>query len=389
MIIQSPYGTLRVWTGSVQIPLVESLEWMTDNFQSRNGLDYFSRMRNAPRQFFTLTTQVKPDIRSKLLHLFQDALSNKWAIPDWREFQRVTLSAGATSVEVNGDYPGEGLAILWKNFGNVEIVEFTRSGSVLNFSESLSGTWTNAFIMPLRIGRVIPTPSFRTVDSLTIFQFKFQSDYNDNTLEEETDYELVEKFKDIDFYDVCPLYSGTSGIRDNIVQKEEIFDSYTGLVDSYSPWLCSRQSRSFETVQHSKEELLELLRWLYRRAGSYRPFFTPSWTKDFTVLSTGLVENTIDVEFSNYSSCHRNVSIRLKTGVWLNREISSIENIGGGALRFTLNSPLNIQRSDIERMSYLRSYVLDSDKVDIRHLGNYESECTLKIKEIREYHGNS
>jgi hypothetical protein len=107
----------------------------------------------------------------------------------------------------------------------------------------------------------------------------------------------------------------------------------------------------------------------------------PTWNDDLTSVSTGALTTTILVSENGFSFCRSHIAIRRTNGNWLFREVNDAE-ISGDNIQLTLSSSLGINASDIQFISYLGQHRLGTDRVEISHINNQQSICSIPIVEM-------
>ena len=383
------YGDVYLWSYPVQLPLTEILEWKTSFLESRSGKTQAAKMREFPRQIFKVVTHSSDTHRRNFRNLLIPNQDKLWALPDWREVSRVTLEEGATSLEIEffkyGFWPPKGLAIFWESYSNWEIIEYEFDGESLSFPP-IQNDWENIIFMPLRIGHIVEIPKIHQTELYTKVEFRFQALVNDTDMLIDTDLpNLLDMalFNNIDLYERCPLYKGRIGVKDQIQFREDRFDPKTGKFSVNYPWDCPRQKRELFFYEEGRDELLNFYGWLYRRSGRFRSFFMPTWTRDLELDTTGTLYICFFIIPTVLDPCHDEIAFRTKDGRWRIRTIVDSRYIGP-QLEIRIDVPLNIEAEDVERISYLRQYILERDRVEILHHGGFSYETTIPIIENDE-----
>jgi hypothetical protein len=234
--------------------------------------------------------------------------------------------------------------------------------------------------VPIEIGRIYDL-TYRSTGFYGSFQFSLETDLNDNFYEEESDYTGVPQFNNTDVFFGFQNYRNSGGWLDTYDKEVDVIDNDIGRITTYTNLDCTRNRRRIIFYQEGAEELNEFLKWVYRRAGRYRPFYAPTWNRDLELDQSGIIGSTLDVINEGFGSCNETLAIRRISGEWFIRNIQGVSEQPGGILRLTLDNSLGIDSSEVERISFLKQYSLLRDEVEIRHFGNFTSECELDIEE--------
>ena len=370
----------NLFTYRVQIPIREYLEWSNSSFSNRKGKDYLLNFFTRPRRMIDYKLFIPSSGRTEVYGSIINSKGKVWKLPDWREMEHVSLPMSTTQFSTEANYPLEGELIFWNSASDWEILEYSRVGSILYLVEPTSRDWIDSRVMPIIVGRVEGEPTIHTIETVTIFNFSFELLENPIAVPDYLE-EIFKTYNGVEVFEQCPVYTGTTGIESTSNQLEEKFDPGTGEKHIVPIWDCPRHSTRFLTIQENREELNTILRWLYRRYGRYEPFYMPSWNRDFILYDTGAVADILTVENTGYSSCIKHLAVRTQDGAWIYRGILSAEYIGN-ILHIQLDSALNLFPSEIERISHVRKYSLDTNRVEIVHRGDLQSDCILKIKEV-------
>ena len=229
--------------------------------------------------------------------------------------------------------------------------------------------------MPVRVGHLIQAPEIAQNAVMAQVRLRFLAD--DNRVGAAAS---PAQYLSNDLYLDCPqLIDGT--VQDEIVRPQEVLDNYTGVISYSTPWTCPRRRRLFRRVLRSPQERMDLLAWLQRRNGQYRPFWMPTWTRDLTLLTTGALTTTITVRNDGYSGCREHLAVRTKAGVWLPRAITEAQVVSDN-LQLTLDTSLGIDASAVDLISYIGLHRLASDRIEIESVGGGWSHTAIPVEEV-------
>jgi len=309
-----------------------------------------------------------------------DGVADQWVLPLWAESTSgVSVSVGASSIAVDTDtatYADGGLAFVRAADDAWEVVEIAIVGDgVINLSGVTSAAYTNASVMPALYGRILQTPTIETGRITTSFQFLFQADDNWDRL-----VDPAEQYRDDDLYFVCPILQGSS-VTDAPVSRVDILDEITGIVDTFAPWTRNRFTRAHRVFCRDSTDLIELRDWLHRRAGQYRPFWMPTYTRDVRITNTGTITNALTAYDDEYGE-RGHLAIRLLDGTWRTAEVDAIADAGSGLITITLTEALGIEADAIDQISYLIRWRLSSDRIEMEHVGAGRLFAAVPITEI-------
>ena len=372
------FGSVWVWPHCPRIPMREAFEWGTYVSESYNGQDVVTQVRNAPRWFAELES-VLSDGKAAAYAVAYAGAGAVWAMPVWAEAERVTVSAAAASVPVSvGHYHTDGLALLWSSSQQWELLEISGTPTTsISLLSAVSEDYTNALVMPVRAGRLIQATTVNQNSVHSWFRLQFMSDENKVLASTEPT-----QYQGDDLYtEHCPLLEG-DGVPDEIQMRQDTLDSYTGLVSYNTPWSCARRQRTFRRYLADADARMDLLDWLHRRAGRYRPFWMPTWSEDLHLASTGALTTAITVLNDGYTTCRNHIAVRTTGGTWLPREVTGAE-VDGSNLNLTLDTSLGIDASAVERISYLGLHRLAADRIEIETIGAGRAFAGIPVLEAQ------
>jgi hypothetical protein len=365
------YGDVYVWPFIPRYPFREALEWYTDLSESHVGGDSTAKFRNAPRLSFEIESTIPEDrIADTYINIYK-GVASQWAVPYWPEREKISISAGATTLDSNYNLEPTSLAIIWQSSSRWEVVEVDSDYDISEVQESYYGAW----IIPLRVGKMTPSPRFSQDTTRGLFSFFFRSDYN---YEKDTD--PLTQYNGYDFYDDDCLLMDNDGLVDSIVRRMDIMDNVTGAVSTYSPWDCTRRERQYRVLTQSRDSYKEFINFLYRRSGRYKPFWMPTAYEDLSLVSTGVLGSTISVELIETDECRNHIAIKANDQ-WYPFEIDSV--VDGTNTNLFLTESVGIDAADVQKISYLGLHRLNTDRVEIEHLAGEQAQAAFPIMEVK------
>jgi len=211
--LSSDIGDVYVWPFCPSVPMLEALEWFTDARTSHSGLDARARYRNKPRRTYEVRAVLPHPDYTRAANILFDGASYPWAMPIWPERTvGVNVSAGAGSLTVDTATASYGdLAIIWQSPTAWEVVDIATVGSgTLTLSGTVQASYTDARIMPLRLGRIQQVPTMDASKPIGTVRFLWQSDENVRY-----DPEAPDQYEGNDLYFECPLLDG-DGVQDGL-----------------------------------------------------------------------------------------------------------------------------------------------------------------------------
>lgn len=365
-----------------QAPVLERLSWATDVAISRNGTEQRKKLSDSPRQEFKYSFPTDFQNTPKAQNLLWGDLKNEILIPIWTQAVKMSsVSPGLSTISLNTSYSefrAPGFAVIWKSSDDWQIVgiyEMTSSSiTISNLTRSFSSCW----IMPARIG-VLSKGATKQSNGYNA-SFDLDLMIRDNS---SIEVEEPEQFLSEDIYTEETLLSGDT-ISQEMKIDLEIFDPGIGKFSFVTGLERTRQYREFRVLCEDNISSWNLRKFLNRRSGRYREFYQPTFENDIRIESTGSISDIIQVskdEYMRASQSRSKIAIETNDG-WLLREIIDVSPFDSDSMFLTLNSDLNIDRSEIKRISFLSLKRLDTDSIDISHLGAGISQSSFLVVEI-------
>lgn len=348
-------------------PIAETLEWLSDVFQSQNGTESVLQLRDAPRQSFSYTIPEQAWQKEAGLNVEYGALSSLWGIPIWTEAQFLgavaPTSTLAATVDVY-DFRDASLCFLWQDENTYQVLDIATVGAgVLNLSEP-TNAYTGAWLMPMRVGRVTGSISRKNKSDNMMTSVAFRCEDNATI----PDASAPTQYLGDDIYFDNPLDAG-SGVDRVVNTRIDLIDYSLGIVSQRAPWLNNRIDYQRNVLCSSPEEVREFKQWLQRRAGKVKRFWEPSFDNDLRKQSTGTVNSTFLVARDNLTDWsalpRKNVAFELDDGSWLASGVTSITIVSGTQVQLNLGTALAVPASRIRRVSWLGLKRLNTDRVEL------------------------
>lgn len=183
-----------------------------------------------------------------------------------------------------------------------------------------------------------------------------------------------QQYKGNDIY-FTPLLLDGDFLDINFEQHQAIVDGEIGQFWQFTHWFNPLINKNFRVIMKSRQEYIDYKKWFYRRRGRLNQFWMPTYQNNFNLVSR--IGSIITVKNDNYLSDRKNIAIK-SNGIWTAHEVTSTvvngENID---MNISPQPPLNI-----DRISYLGLYRLNSDAVEFYFKGADIVEATVPIVEL-------
>lgn len=375
-------GEYSILPYQAQAPVVESLEFLTEVMESYNGSEQRQQLRTMPRQTLQYKIPVKFWNIAASFNTAYNALRKKWAIPLWTEAQFVgEVPAHATEISCNTsvyDLREDSLAFLFNSAGAWQVVEIsTKTSTKINVANDL-GYMASAWLMPIRVGWIVGDVKKSTNAYEDLVEINFFVDDNLDLTPP-----VPAQYLSNDIYFDSPVLS-ESNMNKSLQQRTDIVDQALGVVSRRSPWLNARYASTYRSVLQGAQQVRDYKAFLYRRAGKFRSFWMPTFEQNMRHVNTGTILNTLTIEADSYAQYpqRRHIAIESASGVWYPRAVSNPTPVAGNRIQLTLDSALNIEASNVRRISYLGLHRLNTDKIELRWIGNNVVESEFGILEV-------
>lgn len=378
---------MRLWPFIPQREFREVLEWNTDILQSKNSEQRLA-LRTLPRQRLGFQHLLDPRQFSTAKALVAEAGHEVMHVPLWMYIRRLgSIASGLSSLPAdtdNEEYVAGGKAVVWEDEWTYEIVDVTAaSGGVLTLGAPTTGTYSDAYLCPLREFRMAQAmDASRGASDIQRTQVYFQSTDTvalGNPAASAT-------YLGHDVLEERPTILGD--MNDRLVRDVKVVDSSLGLIDVQPTlnYLDSTSQMGWDTL--SRVELAELRRWLYSRRGKQVGFWMPTWNNDLTLLSDIAAGSlTINVRSIGYSSAFgvRDIEIRPFSGTVRRLRItggSPGAEPGTETLLLGEAAGFILAANDVESVSFLDFSRLDADRIEIRHRSAQGASILVPIAKV-------
>lgn len=366
-------------------PLLETTERYEFKTDVHQSFDASSEERipllDAARQSFNWSMIA---FRDEVPEIFNDVYSwmrKEYLVPQPLESQLVgDLSDDFIETDTSNLAINVGTLILVTAQGVSSVVEITEIGRYEVIEEvptyidgyrlNESVTATNAKIQPLRKVIIAGNPTSQANGLM------FKPTLNLRVLDS-VEYPMSaepQQYKGDDIY-FTPLLLDGDFLDINFEQHQAIVDGEIGQFWQFTHWLNPLINKNFRVIMKSRQDYIDYKKWFYRRRGRLNQFWMPSYQNNFNLVSRG--SYGITVKNDNYLSDRKNIAIKA-SGVWTAHSVTSTSVSGENiVMNLTPQPPINI-----ERVSYLGLYRLNSDAVEFYFKGADIVEATVPIVEI-------
>lgn len=368
-------------------PVTETLDWVSDLMQSQNGTEDVLQLQAAARQGFQYTFPEQMTQKAMGFNVQYQTLSKLWGIPVWTEATYVgAISNASTTLAVDttvADYRPASLVFIWQDDSHYQVLDIdTLDDTTLNLlSGQTTNAYTGAYVMPMRVGRVVNTIQRKDNNGVSMTQILFRCDDNVALDAGST----PTQFLGDDLYTDNPLM-GDDGVTMSVNTRTDLLDYGMGPVAQRTPWLQNRVDYTRSVLCASPTEVRAFKQWLARRTGKVRRFWEPSFVNDLRKQQTGSVTTTFLVArdaLIDWEALPRShVAFELDDGSWLVRTLTSITSISGTQVQLNFATSLAVSAARIYRVSWLGLKRLDTDHFELQWIGNGVMQCAMQVTEI-------
>lgn len=366
-------------------PLLETTEryeFKTDVHQSFDATaEERIPLLDAARQSFNWSMMA---FRNEVPEMFNDLYSwmrKEYLVPQPLESQMVgNLSDDFIEADTSNLAINVGTLILVQALGVLKVAEVTEIGRyeviedvptyIDGYRLNEAVTASDAKIIPLRKVIIAGNPTSQANGLM------FKPTLNLRVLDS-VEYPVADEpqqYKGDDLY-FTPLLLDGDFLDINFEQHQAIVDGEIGQFWQFTHWINPLINKNFRVIMRNRQEYIDYKKWFYRRRGRLNPFWLPSYQNNFNLISRSA--SSITVKNDNYVSDRKNIAIKAN-GAWTAHSVTSTSVSGSNiVMNLTPQPPTNI-----ERVSYLGLYRLNSDAVEFYFKGADIFEATVPIVEI-------
>ncbi|NWK75669.1 hypothetical protein HYG93_15650 [Acinetobacter sp. SwsAc6] len=372
------FGDVVLLTSPALVGATEKLGFKTDVFESKNGSEVRTPLRDKARQTLGFSSIAVLKEIAQHFNVQWGGIRKNWAVPLFQESQYVGAVDG-DFIECRTDiysFYAKSIAVL-RNGSEFKIVEIASvESNGLQLTDPV--VMASAKLYPVRL-------CFISGDiSRQISGIHAQCSITFNVIDEpEAQESTPAQFLGDDLYFFCLTYSGDS-MEATISQHQDIIDNEIGVVFQGTNWNFARYSKQYRAVITNQSELYDYRRFLFRRQGRFRPFWLPTYESNMRCKSTGLISSVLLVERDQHkqlADLRKHIAIK-SDGIWTAHTVTASAPVAGNSIQITITPALNKNASAIERISYLGLHRLDADSIDIHFHGAGIAEVSVPILEI-------
>lgn len=383
-VITDTHGELAIIPRQAEVPMRETLEFMTDVMESYNGNEQRLKLRTMARRTLSYTIPLQANHIPGAFNTEYGAIRKAWAVPIWTEPQYIgTVYENQTFIACtteNYDFRFDSLALLYTSCNDWQLLDVNQvqAGGITLYSNTKA--FRGAWLVPVRTGYISnivdryvngysgkSAVTFEIEDNLALRNQVAPPQYLGN-----------------DVYVQPGLLTGDA-VNRTVEKRLDENDFELGNVERRSPWLNSRTGSSYRRVLKGIDEVFAYRDFFYRRAGRYRLFWMPSFEVNMRLLSVddqGWKISIASDSFIEYALKKVHIAILVKT-TWLFTTITNAVHINESTVQLTLQTQLlNVKTKDVLMVCYNGLHRLDSDRIEINWQGNGVAEVDVRIMEI-------
>jgi hypothetical protein len=363
--------------------MTEKLSWSTEIITSKNGTEQRIRKRQNPIQSFTGEIFLSRNEVTRADILIAGWRNRNWALPVWSESrvgEEVNIGDSSVTVDTaNADFRVGSLCVIWASPRKFEILEVTAiTSNSITFDRQSNKYFSSPFVAPARIARMSSDPvrDFNGFSGQSSVSF----DVVDNTSLTGGDQPIQHNGLDV--------YLGPANLpaSSTYINPIDVISYGTGKTESFTTWDYTKIETQFLVAIDSQGEAWEFKKFMHKLAGRAIGFYMPTFENNLRLLSSGVIAAVIiivDDDQSTQALDRTSIAINLNNGNWLFRDITSIAKDNDGNLEVVLDSPINLDASEIKFISYMGEKRLSSDDVTIEWGANNKATCTMSITEYQ------
>ena len=364
----------------------EEINWLTNVIKSYDGSEKRVKLVKNPKMLLKVDYPIPTSENQRANNLIYGWAKYVWLVPIWSQpiiLDSLVVTDLVLSIPTDGTICNNLTElVIWESCTNYETVQVeSDSGTEVTILTPLVNTYTSKVYVMATVKGVAKSGIGRSTDGYrNIVNFVYTIQHSPVITEVVPDQHLG-----YDVYTNIQLTANSGLIPEEMLTR---FDEVTnGVAHSvfYTPWLNIQPSRIYTVENDTIEETFNFKKWLERRSGKYRPFWTPSFESDFTVVQTGTITTSIicrENGFQTYGNARSHIAILLTTGSWIYATILSQSDNGDGTMTITLSSSLGISPSTIKMVCHLGLKRLDTDRVEMYYTNAGRSSTSLRIVEI-------
>lgn len=398
--------TMEIWPYAPQKGMVESVEWYTD-VQRCKSAEYRRALRSKPRQELQLSHKMTAAQFGEAKLMAKDIGIDPLLVPLW-PWAHVAGALAASANQVSKDL-GDPISLhaagtsvlIWDHADKWELAEVDTNitdpeNPRIELTAGLSQTYTNALMIPLRVGQFAQefeatSSSSRFIDASARFQIPVGDDFSTNW---NTQYHAQQELGlyQGETYRTYPVVTdrslAASGVREQFERRFEEIDSALGLSYRLPTLSAPEQSGSITWTGNTRAECRPLLYWLHSRRGRGMSFWVPSWNADLTVTAEiAAIDTTVqiaDVGFRTRATFPCDIMILTTAGARIYKRVNSAAAGTSGSEVLTLSAAVgaHLYTWDVSAVCMMNLSRFSADRVEINHPAAGHVVSTAQIVEV-------
>lgn len=364
----------------------EEITWLTNVIKSYDGSEKRVKLLKNPKMMLSAEYPIPTIENQRANNLIYGWAKFVWLVPIWSQpiiLDSLVVSGLVLSIPTTGTICNSLTELLiWESPTKFETVQIeSDSGTSVTILTALENTYTSkVYIMATGKG-IAKSGIERATDGYRNI-IKFVYTMKDLPVIVET---VPDQYLGNDVYTDIQLTPNSGLVPEEMLTR---FDEVTnGIANStfYTPWLNIQPSRIYTVQNDTIYQTFNFKKWLERRGGKFRAFWTPSFENDFTVVQTTIITTSILCRsngFETYGTARSHIAILLTTGSWIFTNIISQSDNGNGTMSINFATSLSLQPSTIKMICHLGLKRLDTDRVEMYYTNGGRSSTSLRIVEI-------
>jgi len=363
-------------------PIQETLQFLTDVIEKRNGEEQRIALRAVPRQVIDQSHIVEGRERRRIENTIFSNQGRVYGVPIWWEQTRTTAAIAASDITVQvqetdyRDFRAGSFAMVWRSafdFEVLQVLSFTPTS--ITFTDGFVNTFdAGAAVMPVRTGYMQRRiGGSRWPVNLQSLDIEFQ--IVDST-EDLADVAAFPTYDGKVLLDEANMIVGGRAAKEAMNNKLHVIDSLTGTIAIFAENPYSRRTHPKGFFSNSMQRLWEVRGLIHALRGKQTSFYIPTFFEDFTPV--GAINNagtTMDVENVGYNRFvdaqqPRNVvHVRKTDGTRVTRLITGSNEISDEVEQISVTPAWGIDATvdEIELVTIVEKGRSDSDDIQFTH----------------------
>lgn len=381
-----------------EAPITETLSFLTEVLEHKDGTEQRISLRKNPRQSFTFKYRREEGVeRSRIDFLVFGWQARAFGIPMWHEPMLLTSATAVNDTTINvsttnyTDLRVGGLAVVLLDddvtFDTLEISSLTATS--ITFSSGVQNIYpVGTRVYPIRIAFADKQFSgARFPVNAGDFDIRFKVSDNDTSIASTAAFNT---YNSKVLLDDANFIKGQ--LRETYAQNIKVFDNKTGDLDQDSAWPSNRRSHAKTFSTGTRQALWEARQLLHALRGRQISFWIPTFFEEITPIAdlaggnnTMTITNVGYAQFVSQKKSKNVLRVVQTDGTTVIREITASSETSDTVEQLTLDSnwPSTILVSSIERVEILEPVRLDSDDVTFTHKNaKGEADITFPIKAV-------